>query len=96
MPSTRVSRVLGSNFLRKVGSSCCSRAKPWAIFSSSPLFLEWMDSAVTGLGKLGGASFTGRVRSANVSPVWVSLSLTAATMSPAVAAPHSRRSLPIR
>ena len=83
MPAMIVSPVSSSVWHWKVGSSFDSTARVWDSLSRSPLLWGSMDMEITVSGNSSDSSVTWWPRAVMVSPVWVFLSPTAATMSPA-------------
>ena len=83
MPAMSVSDDSGSVWTRKVGSSSARRCRAIASLSWSALVFGSILTSMTGSGKVIDSRMTGWASSVRVSPVKVSLSPTAAAMSPA-------------
>ena len=82
IPERISSPVCGSRRSRSVGSSSARRRIAWATFSSSPFAFGVIAKLMTGSGKPNSGSSTSTSLSASRSPVWTSLSLATAPMSP--------------
>ena len=83
MPAMRVSDVSGSVWTRKVGSSSDRRCRASASLSWSAFVFGSILTSMTGSGKVIDSRMIWWSGSVRVSPVKVSLSPTAAAMSPA-------------